>query len=175
MSGEMGPVQNAITREELSPLERGVSILGVVTGGVFSGVKNLPRAIQRVGNVLKKSQWGGRGGEAAAKAVRGAEEIFDSAKKWGVPAEDLKRVANQSNHVFGPKSLNKHKLGDFLVKFKGDQIDAFKALEHAAQTKANSGALSGVFETIVKVKDTSVTVRGRVVDGIVKLSTAFIP
>ena len=113
----------------------------------------------------------GDGGETVGPAGP-----LDGTPYAGLTDEQAKaNVANQANHVFGPKSSDKHKLGSFLGKFDGDQIGAFKALENATQVKANSSAISGIFETTVTVKETIVTVRGRVVDGIVKLSTAFIP
>lgn len=39
----------------------------------------------------------------------------------------------------------------------------------------SSGHLSGVFETVVEAEGAQVTVRGRVVDGVVKIGTFFIP
>ncbi|MDY7093939.1 MAG: hypothetical protein SX243_13285 [Acidobacteriota bacterium] len=85
------------------------------------------------------------------------------------------RVANAANHVFGPKSLAKHKLGGVLDAFKGDSVAAFNALEGAAQQLANQGAIKGVFQTTVEVAGQTVTLRGAVVEGVVKVGTAFIP
>ncbi|MCB9229101.1 MAG: hypothetical protein H6618_05770 [Deltaproteobacteria bacterium] len=156
--------RHLITGEDLSATERLMASAGALSAGLGSKVGKFAKIVDRLGM-----------GADATGIIHKAEKVYDSAKKWKVPAEDLKRVANQSNHVFGPKSLDKHKLGGFLGKFDGDQVGAFKSLENAAQAKANTGAVSGVFETTVKVKDTTITVRGRVVDGNVKLSTAFIP
>jgi hypothetical protein len=103
-------------------------------------------------------------------------DTLEAAKRWGVPASDIPRVSNGANHVFGPGNLAKHKLGDFLGSFNGDSIGAFKALENSAQALAEAGKIEGVFkDVIVTVKNTDVTVRGRVIDGVAKLSTAFIP
>jgi hypothetical protein len=67
-------------------------------------------------------------------------------------------------------------LGGLLGVFKGDATAAAYALENAAQALANQGAISGVFKNaVVEVAGFSVTVRGRVIDGVVNLSTAFIP
>jgi RHS repeat-associated protein len=85
------------------------------------------------------------------------------------------KVANQANHIFGVKNLGKHKLGGLLDSFGGDQIAAFQAIETGAQRLADSGAIKGIFVTAVKVGEHSVTVRRRVIDGIVNISTAFIP
>jgi len=80
-----------------------------------------------------------------------------------------------ANHVFGLKSLVKHKLGDVLNVFNGDKVAAFNALERATQKLANQGAIKGIFETTVEVAGQNVTVRGAVVDGTARVSTAFIP
>lgn len=87
----------------------------------------------------------------------------------------LGKVANRANHIFGEKSLAKHKLGGFLDSFGGDKIAAFRSLESGAQNLANSGAIKGVFRTVVEVGEHSVTVQGRVIDDVVNVSTAFIP
>ncbi len=71
-------------------------------------------------------------------------------------------------------NLSKHKLGGVLDSFGGDSVAAFRAIETGAQNLANNGAIEGLFETVVKVGGQSVTVRGRVIDGVVNVSTAFI-
>ncbi|MCG8422123.1 MAG: HINT domain-containing protein, partial [Proteobacteria bacterium] len=86
-----------------------------------------------------------------------------------------KSVRNTANHIFGPKSLAKHKLGPVLEAYGGDAVGATYGLQNAAQALANSGAIKGVFETTVRVTGQDVTVRGAVVDGVVRLGTAFIP
>ena len=48
-------------------------------------------------------------------------------------------------------------------------------MQKAAQSAANSGKISGVFETVVRIRGLDVTVRGRVIDRIVRIGTAFIP
>jgi hypothetical protein len=85
------------------------------------------------------------------------------------------RVLNQANHVFGPKSIGRHKLEGVLNAFQGDKVAAFNALEGAAQQLANQGMIQGTFQTVVQVGSHDVTVRGAVVNGIAKVATAFIP
>ena len=85
------------------------------------------------------------------------------------------KTANTANHIFGSKSLAKHNLGGFLGKFKGDQVKALDSLSSATQKLADKGKISGQFETSVKVKGFDVTVRGKVIDDKVNVSTAFIP
>lgn len=90
-------------------------------------------------------------------------------------AELAQRAVNQSNHIFGPKALGKHKLEGVLDAFKGDKLEAFKALEGEAQRLVDQGRIKDVFETVVQVGGQNVTVRGRVVDGVARVGTAFIP
>jgi hypothetical protein len=85
------------------------------------------------------------------------------------------KVLNRANHIFGPKSLGKHKLEGFLGKFSGDQVKAFQALEKATQKLADKGKIDDVFESVVKVEGIEVTVQGKVIDGIANIATAFIP
>lgn len=81
----------------------------------------------------------------------------------------------QADHVFGPKALGKHKLAKFLTIFQGDPIRAYKALERATQNLADANKVQGIFETTVTVYNITITVRGRVLHGTAKVSTAFIP
>ncbi|MEA3091928.1 MAG: filamentous hemagglutinin [Caballeronia sp.] len=86
-------------------------------------------------------------------------------------AEKIAFDANKLNHIFGNASHNLESLAQQL----GSQENAFGAIQSATQAAFNSGGLTGVFETVVDVGGTQVTVRGAVVDGAVKIGTAFIP
>jgi hypothetical protein len=128
-------------------------------------------------------------GTAISQALRGSEalapqmaamdatvaEIVSSARRLGIAEADIARVVNKCHHIFGPEKIVGHKLGGFLGTFGGDQIRAFKALEDATQMLANQRAIGEGFETTVTVRGAIVTVRGRVVNGIAKIGTAFIP
>ena len=83
------------------------------------------------------------------------------------PKVDLNKV----NHIFGKSS---HNLKNLLNKFGGNQIKAFRAVEKATQRYVNEKGITDIFRDIsIKVKDVNVTVRGRVMDGKVKISTFF--
>ena len=63
-----------------------------------------------------------------------------------------------------------------LVSDGGDQTKAFNALESATQKYVNTNNVAGNFKDIVvNVNGVNVTVRGTVIDGQVKIGTAFIP
>jgi RHS repeat-associated protein len=79
---------------------------------------------------------------------------------------------NKLNHIFGKQQ---HGLGNFLKQFGGDQTKAFNAIQQAIQQHVTSKGITGVFEQVVNVGGTSIIVRGNVIDGIVKIGTAFIP
>jgi len=106
----------------------------------------------------------------------GVDKLLDSAKKLNVPASDLNRVVNQSHHVFGPQALARHKLEAVLESYSGDSLAAFKGIENAVQAKVDRGLVSGIYNTLeVSVNGFTITVKGNVIDGIAKVSTAFIP
>jgi RHS repeat-associated protein len=80
---------------------------------------------------------------------------------------------NKLNHIFGKKE---HNLDTFLSKFGGDQVKAYNALEKVTQQYVNSNKITGTFkDIIVNVNGVDVTVRGTVINGQVKIGTAFIP
>jgi hypothetical protein len=109
-------------------------------------------------------------------SVNAVEEMVASAKRLNVPPEDLKRVINQAHHVFAPHKIEGHKLTGFLAQYNGDTIAAFKAIENAAQGLADQGKLTGIFNGVpIDVNGVIITVKGRVMDGVVKISTAYIP
>ena len=85
------------------------------------------------------------------------------------------RTADTAQHIFGPKSLGKHGLQGVLDSFGGNGIKATRALQRAAQSAVDRGVISDVFETVVEVGGLNITIRGRVMDGVAKLRTAFIP
>jgi hypothetical protein len=111
--------------------------------------------------------------EAAARRL--LHEAEERAKKEAERLAATPRVVNGANHIFGPKSLAKHKLGPVLSAFGGDELAAFRALEEATQLLADTGAVQGVFHTTIHVAGQAVTVRGAVMDGAARVSTAFIP
>ncbi|BBB90465.1 two-partner secretion domain-containing protein [Methylomusa anaerophila] len=89
----------------------------------------------------------------------------------GTPA--LAQVdSNKLNHIFGKQQ---HNLAPFLSQYGGNQVKAYNALQNAAQQQIVAKGITGVFEEVITVNNTLITVRGNVVDGIVKIGTAFIP
>jgi RHS repeat-associated protein len=89
------------------------------------------------------------------------------------PPVDVK-LANIANHIFGPKSLAKHNLDEFLGQYGGDPIAATLALQSAAQKLADAGMISAVFNATVVVGGHAVNVKGNVIGGVVNLSTAYV-
>jgi hypothetical protein len=79
---------------------------------------------------------------------------------------------NKLHHIFGNEE---HKLGILLDKFGGSQEAAFRAVESATQSAVRSKGLSGVFTTTVEVAGQNVRVRGRVIDGVARVGSFWIP
>jgi len=80
---------------------------------------------------------------------------------------------NKLNHIFGKEQ---HNLDGFLKSYNGNQVKAYQALERATQSYVKAHKITGNFKDIVvRVNGTNITVRGTIVDGKVKIGTAFIP
>jgi len=77
--------------------------------------------------------------------------------------------ANKLNHIFGKAE---HGLKGVVKQF-GSQESAFRAIQQATEASVKSKGLSGVFETTVKLGTETVTVRGNVINGVVKIGTVF--
>jgi len=80
-------------------------------------------------------------------------------------------LLNKINHIFGKAA---HNLGG-LVQQYGSPAKAYAALEQATTAQVVAKGLTGQFEEVVNVGGTNVTVRGAVVNGVVKIGTAFKP
>ena len=105
-------------------------------------------------------------GFALYSAVFTPEIIAGLSAKYGDKIDP-----NKLHHVFGKPGRD---LTSLLNKFGGNQLKAFKAVEKATQRYVDKNAITGIFKDIsIKVKSVNVTVRGRVIDGKVKISTFF--
>jgi hypothetical protein len=115
------------------------------------------------------------GALGGAGRAYGAVRALGASSKLVASAEDLANV-NKIRHVFGQ---SKHLLGQVASKYGSEQA-AYKALQDAvvraipqqmAKVKAN-----GVFEYVEVIIDGQrVLVNGRIIDGVVRISTAWIP
>ncbi len=156
---------NALSGEELTTGVAGAFVTGAVAGATGLGLlKVAGRGAKLVGAVrnAKKLKKSAAAADAARAGAKGAAEVSQ-------------KVANQANHIFGSKNLAKHRLGGVLDAFGGDQVAALRSIESSAQKLAASGAIEGVFRAVVRVGEHSVTVKGRVIDGVVNVGSAFIP
>lgn len=81
---------------------------------------------------------------------------------------------NKLHHIFDDAG---HHLDDFLNGYGGNQGSAFEAVKNATQAVINAaGQTSGLIDDIVvNVGGTNVTVRGVVINGVVRIGTFFIP
>jgi len=81
---------------------------------------------------------------------------------------------NKLHHIFDDAG---HHLDDFLNSHGGNQGSAFEAVKNATQAVIDAaGQTSGLIDDIVvNVAGPTVTVRGVVIDGVVRIGTFFIP
>ena len=82
--------------------------------------------------------------------------------------------SNKLNHIFGKQE---HNLNSFASEL-GSQEDAFATIQSSVQEQVNVKGIQGVFEIDVPIatgnSSALVTVRGRVINGVAKIGTAFI-
>jgi hypothetical protein len=75
------------------------------------------------------------------------------------------------HHSFGKPG---HNLGALIERF-GSQEATYRAVEAATQAAVRTQGLSGLYETTVTVAGQDVVVRGKVMEGVVRIGTLFIP
>jgi len=80
-------------------------------------------------------------------------------------------IPNDLKHIFGNPG---HNLGNFLNNYGGNQTKAYEAIWKATQNHVIQNEITGIFEQAVDVGGTIIIVRGNVIDGFVKIGTAFI-
>ena len=147
--------------EELEDSYRNKTVRRMSDGSTVTTIDNLPLA------VLKE----------AVLTVAGAKTI-STLLRLGTRAAPLVKIVpriidpNKLHHIFGKP---KHNLGQVLQKFGGSQKMVFGAIESATKVVVKAKRLTGIFQTSVQVGGTQVRVGGSVVDGVVKIGTAFIP
>jgi hypothetical protein len=100
------------------------------------------------------------------------EELIEAEAKAAVKeaVEETTANANKLAHIFDNPG---HNLGDLLSKFGGSQEQAYNAVQNATQAAVRQQGLTGVFQTTVNVAGETITVRGTVVNGVVKMGTFF--
>lgn len=89
----------------------------------------------------------------------------------GEAAADGVANANKLHHIFGRA---KHGLG-MLVSKLGSEQAAYNALQGATEAAVRAQGMAGEFTVSVQVAGETVTVTGKVVDGAVRIGTAYKP
>ena len=77
--------------------------------------------------------------------------------------------ANKLTHIFGKPG---HGL-DGVVEQLGSQEAAYQAMQKATEAAVKSQGLTGLFRTTIQGGGETITVKGNVVNGVVKIGTAF--
>jgi len=102
-----------------------------------------------------------------------AEMLAAAAARSALAEATLAAIrANTMRHIFGKAA---HNLAGLVARMGSER--AVMAAVSRALASLPSGTLpaAGVFEVVVRVGGQNVTVRGAVVDGIIRISTMFIP
>jgi hypothetical protein len=108
-------------------------------------------------------------GMCLAPGLKVVVNLLDLANK--LESEAPKVDANRFNHIFDKAE---HNLGP-LVERLGSQEATFAAVQRATEAAVKRGGISDVFETTVDVAGQNVVVRGRVIEGVPRIGTFFIP
>jgi hypothetical protein len=102
-----------------------------------------------------------------------AEMIAASAARSALAESILAAVrANTMRHIFGKAA---HNLASLVARMGSERAVMAAVARALAGLSAGTLPAAGTFEVIVRVGGQNVTVRGAVVDGIVRISTMFIP
>src|SRR5690606_34259452 len=76
-----------------------------------------------VGRALTRSAAGRWIGRQFGRLGSAVDELVGNAlRRTGASSEATERLINEANHVFGPKSLERHNLGGVLNAFDGDRV-----------------------------------------------------
>jgi hypothetical protein len=113
---------------------------------------------------------GGLAGGAEAVVNETVETATASATKSASTALTPGR-ANTINHIFGKVG---HNLSDLVAKL-GSKDAAFDALEDATTKEVVSKGITGQYKVVVSVAGEKVTVTWAVVNGSVRIGSAYIP
>ena len=93
--------------------------------------------------------------------------------------EDEPSSLNESDieHIFGRNNIKRHNLEELLDAFGGDQDAAARAIEKSVLKVAKASAdSSGIFRGVtVSIRGYNVVVVGKIVNGVVRIGTAYIP
>lgn len=99
-----------------------------------------------------------QGGEFVDDSLRFGDELVNS---------------NDLSHIFGQA---KHNMSGVLKSFNGNQVEAYQAIQSATQRVVRENGINGVFlRQQVEVAGHTITVNGTVIDGTVRIGTAYIP
>ncbi len=134
-----------------------VVIGGIVVLGSAAEGTGMIGVSQQVAARVAGAEAAAAGGTAAAAGAGAVRSTFDP---------------NKLAHIFDNPA---HNLGPVLQQFGGSQAAAFSAIKTATEAAVKAQGLAGVFETGVRIAGAHVIVRGAVVQGAVKIGTAFSP
>jgi hypothetical protein len=109
------------------------------------------------------------GGAAGGLDIAGVNPVIVAGGTSGAVASGTVVNAYRLNHIFGQA---KHNLGGLVQAHGGSQAAAFSAVESATVSALGTqGITSGIFEITVTVGGLPVTVRGNIINGVVKIAT----
>jgi RHS repeat-associated protein len=112
--------------------------------------------------LLKGGSWVSKSGAPATAADASAADQAVLATQKGIDP-------NRLHHIFGDPG---HNFGPLVAQFR-TEATAFQAMQQAAENVVAAKNITGLFEEVVTVGGQQITIRGNVVNGVVKIATAF--
>ncbi len=109
----------------------------------------------------------------AAEAIAGYSSNGSSSEIWK-NNQSFEDIENKANHAFHNKKHDHH-LDEVLESFNNDEISAYKKMTEIAQNYIDNIGASSADQFIINVNGFDVTVRGKVIDGFFRITTAYIP
>ena len=149
--------KDAFTGRTLSPFERTLAAAGALLPIVSKAGSLSVSLIEKTDTALREAEIGAEGASEAAR----------NAAKWAKGPARLRTI----QHIFFDKES--HNMGVLLKEF-GSADAAMNAIEQLTTKQVLAKGVTGVYEEVVVIAGQNVTVTGRVIDGVVRFSNAWI-
>lgn len=146
------------------PIDRRVAAAGMALPFVPGPIKKI------IGKAGGKAIRAGRTGKLVRKVESEATDAGITGLR-NVVTEPAPVDVNKLHHLFGRES---HNLAQVVTEF-GSREAAYASLKTATEAAVKAKGITGTFKMVVQVGGSQVTVRGNVVDGVLKIGTAYIP
>lgn len=153
---------NAVARAAMDHPYQAGAVIGVAGGGLVAG------GVLAAGGSITCGIVCGGVAVSSIPIFSQTDKVAEGGQRLQKSLEVIGKDVNKINHVF----QGKHALGQLAEKF-GSSQNAMNEIVRAVDSKLPAN-YTGLYRTVVDVGGQAVTVTGRVVDGAVRIGTAFV-